>query len=181
MSYTLEKETLWSTVSNAVDIFRRTSNTSLPWWHNLIFYLYQAYFFYYLLNHYRAFTDILFRVLLYYILFVQRLWMALASKGTLLNIHCYYYSVLCQFFVCTLSWFTNGYYLISATGWYKSPYDAEIYPSSTCKALLIMVHSLDHIGYKGNWLQLCWYYFLHPFTILSTSLYSLYNITVTWK
>ena len=46
---------------------------------------------YYLLNHYRFFTDILFGVLLYYILFVQRLWMAPASKGALLNIHYYYY------------------------------------------------------------------------------------------
>ena len=33
----------------------------------------------------------LFGVLLYYILFVQRLWMAPASKGALLNIHYYYY------------------------------------------------------------------------------------------
>ena len=46
---------------------------------------------YYLLNHYRVFTDILFGVLLYYILFVQNLSMAPASNGTLLNIHYYYY------------------------------------------------------------------------------------------
>ena len=46
---------------------------------------------YHLLNHYRVFTDTLFGVLLYYILFVQRLWMAPASKGALLNIHYYYY------------------------------------------------------------------------------------------
>ena len=35
----------------------------------------------------------LFGVLLYYIVFVQRLWMAPASKGALLNIH-YYYCLL---------------------------------------------------------------------------------------
>jgi len=39
----------------------------------------------------------LFGVLLYYILFVQRLWMAPASKGALLNIHyCYYYYIKYQ-------------------------------------------------------------------------------------
>ena len=43
------------------------------------------------LNHYRVFTDKLFGVLLYYILCVQRLWTAPASKGALLNIHYYYY------------------------------------------------------------------------------------------
>jgi len=37
------------------------------------------------------FADILFRVLLYYILFVQCLWMAPGSKGALINTH--YYSV----------------------------------------------------------------------------------------
>ena len=46
---------------------------------------------YYLLNHYRVFTDILFGVLLYYMLFVQSRRMAPASKGALLNIHYYYY------------------------------------------------------------------------------------------
>ena len=35
--------------------------------------------------------NLLFEVLLYYILFVQHLWMAPASKGALLNIHYYYY------------------------------------------------------------------------------------------
>ena len=40
---------------------------------------------------YRVFTDILFGVLLYYILFVQCLWMAPGSKGALLSIHYYYY------------------------------------------------------------------------------------------
>jgi len=39
------------------------------------------------------FTDIIFGVLLYYILFVQGLWMAPASKGALLNIHYYYYYI----------------------------------------------------------------------------------------
>ena len=38
-----------------------------------------------------GFLQTLFGVLLYYILFVQRLWMAPASKGALLNIHYYYY------------------------------------------------------------------------------------------
>jgi len=40
---------------------------------------------------YRVFTNILFGVLLYYILFVQQLWMALVSEGALLNILYYYY------------------------------------------------------------------------------------------
>ena len=40
-----------------------------------------------------VFTDRLFGILLYYILFVQCLWMAPASKGALLNIHyCYYHA-----------------------------------------------------------------------------------------
>ena len=39
----------------------------------------------------KVFLQTLFGVLLYYILFVQRLWMASASKEALLNIHYYFY------------------------------------------------------------------------------------------
>ena len=69
-----------SSLENFKSLFKNTCLRSLSQMNN-----------YYLLNHYRVLTDILFGILLYYILFVQCLWMAPASKGALLNVHYYYY------------------------------------------------------------------------------------------
>ena len=46
------------------------------------------------------FADILFGVLLYYILFIQHLWMTPASKGALLNIQYYYYLIIIIYKIC---------------------------------------------------------------------------------
>ena len=59
------------------------------------------------------FLQTLLGVFLYYILFVQRLWMAPASKGALLNIHYYYYS---KFSVLLGSYLAKWLYEIKDSG-----------------------------------------------------------------